>query len=291
MSTRITKPRLHKRFEISEEEFDILLLNSSRILRITNEVDVYYDSNQKLADAGVTLRVRSVDGVELISTVCLKLAKEQNFIEIEYRLHKDNPHEAILVGCPSSLRLYDFPEEIKTRLEELQITSLYQVGSLHCTRRVVYYNQGLSMQLSDMVMENESIVRQVVVEVDSPEKMAEIEDVISFLTPKALLTTETKVQRCMEAKNTTLKRRNDPMTAEDLIKYLQSLDPKTRILVEGYEGGYDDLYINPDIEVTLHTNVYTHEGQHDEYHDWEEIDPEHKPVRVIVLKSNHQTST
>lgn len=40
------------------------------------------------------------------------------------------------------------------------------------------------------------------------------------------------------------------MTAEQLIKELQGLSPDTKIVVEGYEGGYNDISSLKEISIT-----------------------------------------
>jgi hypothetical protein len=56
------------------------------------------------------------------------------------------------------------------------------------------------------------------------------------------------------------------MTVQELIEKLQKLDPMLEVYVEGYEGGYDDLYKIEHIEVCR--DFYTEEwyyGNHEEF--------------------------
>lgn len=57
------------------------------------------------------------------------------------------------------------------------------------------------------------------------------------------------------------------MTIEELIRLLESYSPDMRVVVNGYEEGYDDL--SPEqvnvVKIELDTGTREWEGQHGEY--------------------------
>lgn len=55
------------------------------------------------------------------------------------------------------------------------------------------------------------------------------------------------------------------MTAKQLIKTLQQIDPETRIFVAGYEGGYDDLVTVSEIkDIALDVHAEWYYGDHED---------------------------
>ena len=52
------------------------------------------------------------------------------------------------------------------------------------------------------------------------------------------------------------------MTAQDLIHHLQTLPPHTKILVRGYEDGYNDILKLKEITIKPNPNAYTWDGEY-----------------------------
>ena len=73
------------------------------------------------------------------------------------------------------------------------------------------------------------------------------------------------------------------MTVKELIEYLQTLDPETRVFTRGYEGGLNDVEIR-DIPTDVALNVHTAwwYGEHD-YADVRYNESKYKIVKGIIL--------
>ena len=54
------------------------------------------------------------------------------------------------------------------------------------------------------------------------------------------------------------------MTAKQLIKTLQQIDPETRIFVAGYEGGYNDATISNIQDIALNVHDAWWYGDHED---------------------------
>ncbi len=54
------------------------------------------------------------------------------------------------------------------------------------------------------------------------------------------------------------------MTVKELINKLQSYPTDVRVVVEGYEGGYDDIDITRQISIKLNVNKEWYYGTHEE---------------------------
>ena len=75
------------------------------------------------------------------------------------------------------------------------------------------------------------------------------------------------------------------MTIEDLIFELNKWPTDTRIMIQGYEGGYED--INPTLmyekKVVLNQNDSTYYGPHDSFYEEEEYLDGAEVVEVLVI--------
>ena len=54
------------------------------------------------------------------------------------------------------------------------------------------------------------------------------------------------------------------MTAQELIEKLQTLPPNTKIVVRGYEDGYNDILQLKEVKIKLNPNAYTWYGEYEE---------------------------
>ncbi len=57
------------------------------------------------------------------------------------------------------------------------------------------------------------------------------------------------------------------MTVKELIEKLQELDPETRVMTNGYEGGYCDASVSEVCEIALNVNKAWCYGPHDDPND------------------------
>ncbi len=51
------------------------------------------------------------------------------------------------------------------------------------------------------------------------------------------------------------------MTAQELINHLQTLPPNTKIVVRGYEDGYNDILKLNEVKTKPNPNAYTWDGE------------------------------
>ena len=77
------------------------------------------------------------------------------------------------------------------------------------------------------------------------------------------------------------------MTVKELVELLGKYPDDLRVVVNGYEDGYDDL--SPErisvIETQLDTQIYDWEGQHSDAHSSEkEISDDAKIVEALVFR-------
>ena len=54
------------------------------------------------------------------------------------------------------------------------------------------------------------------------------------------------------------------MTAQELIEKLQTLPPHTKIVVRGYEYGYNDILQLKEVKIKLNPNAYTWDGEYED---------------------------
>jgi len=54
------------------------------------------------------------------------------------------------------------------------------------------------------------------------------------------------------------------MTAQELIEKLQTLPPNTKIVVRGYEDGFNDILQLKEVKIKLNPNAYTWDGEYED---------------------------
>jgi hypothetical protein len=62
------------------------------------------------------------------------------------------------------------------------------------------------------------------------------------------------------------------MTAHELIQQLQQLSPEIKIVVRGYEDGYNDILELKPVKIKLNVNEHWYEGAHEKSYEEEGID-------------------
>ncbi len=62
------------------------------------------------------------------------------------------------------------------------------------------------------------------------------------------------------------------MTATELIEELQKLKPQTRIVIRGYESGYNDVLKLLPVKIKLNVNEHWYEGAHDNSTETDAVD-------------------
>ncbi|MBD3750599.1 MAG: hypothetical protein IE931_14015 [Sphingobacteriales bacterium] len=57
------------------------------------------------------------------------------------------------------------------------------------------------------------------------------------------------------------------MTAQQLIQYLKQLSPNTKIVVRGYEDGYNDILKLKEVKIKPNPDAYTWDGEYENSND------------------------
>lgn len=76
------------------------------------------------------------------------------------------------------------------------------------------------------------------------------------------------------------------MTVAELILALQQYDPKLRVIVKGYEGGYDDADYAEQLKIGLDVHTAWYYGKHEDADAWyvkEAKDPEIKIENAVLI--------
>ena len=77
------------------------------------------------------------------------------------------------------------------------------------------------------------------------------------------------------------------MTVKELVEHLGKYPDDLRVVVNGYEDGFDDLSPErmPVIKIQLDTQIHDWEGQHSDFYDSEkEITDDAKIVEALVFR-------
>ena len=62
------------------------------------------------------------------------------------------------------------------------------------------------------------------------------------------------------------------MTAQELIKHLQAMPPQTKIVVRGYEDGYNDILKLKPVKIKPKADAHWYDGEYENSDDADAID-------------------
>ena len=62
------------------------------------------------------------------------------------------------------------------------------------------------------------------------------------------------------------------MTVRELINHLQTLPPDTKVVVRGYEDGYNDILHLKKVSIKPNPNSYTWDGEYEDSSDTDAFD-------------------
>jgi hypothetical protein len=62
------------------------------------------------------------------------------------------------------------------------------------------------------------------------------------------------------------------MTVQELIQQLIALPPDTKLVVRGYEDGYNDILQLKKVSIKQNSNSYTWEGEYEDSNDTDALD-------------------
>ncbi len=62
------------------------------------------------------------------------------------------------------------------------------------------------------------------------------------------------------------------MTAQELIQHLQTLPPETKIVVRGYEDGYNDILQLKAVKIKIKVDAHWYDGEYEQSTDADAID-------------------
>jgi hypothetical protein len=62
------------------------------------------------------------------------------------------------------------------------------------------------------------------------------------------------------------------MTAQELIIHLKTLPPETKVVVRGYEDGYNDILKVRTVKIKPNVNSHWYDGEYDDNEDSDAID-------------------
>lgn len=62
------------------------------------------------------------------------------------------------------------------------------------------------------------------------------------------------------------------MTAQELINHLQNLPPETKVVIRGYEDGYNDILELRSVKIKPNENSHWYDGEYEDSKDDDAID-------------------
>jgi uncharacterized protein YjbK len=190
---------VESKLTISRPDHDQLLKKCHVVKRI-DQLNVYFDEQWTLADAGATCRVRCASDESPTFTLKVPLAWEEDgtrrSIEIEAPVHAACAQFSLFLMALDSEH---FAPEVKGVLRQLNVSTLRRVGRMRNIRQVLRLPSGKTFELDSFSLPDGEHCFEVEVEEENDLKRRAIVSEILKLIPEAHPSQVSKFQRFTEA--------------------------------------------------------------------------------------------
>lgn len=153
---------IETKVELSEKQFR-QVLSASQVVSDAQLVNIYYDSNGKIARMGGSFRIRFRDGKAPQMTLKIPIDHKDgcwSATEVE----EDLPHD---VGEPASLVVnLDVPKPIRPYLQNLDIRRVAKLGKMQTHRTVARLPGGIMAEFDQVTLPNGEMFFEIEIEND-----------------------------------------------------------------------------------------------------------------------------
>ncbi len=190
---------VESKWTISRHGYDRLISLCSLVRRI-DQLNVYFDDEWALADAGATCRVRFASHEP--PTFTLKVPVFWGADGTRRAIEIESPAHAAVMQFSFFLKTFEigqFRPEVKRALRPLNVSTLRRVGRMRNVRQVLILPSGGTFDLDSYTLPGGELGFEVEVEEENDFKRAAIVTEICDLIPGALPSNVSKFQRFTEA--------------------------------------------------------------------------------------------
>lgn len=185
---------VESKFELSEADFRHLL-DSGRLVKRKEQLNVYYDADGKLSEAAVTFRVRFTRGRPPRVTLKIPTSQDRDkrtALEVEADYESRLPLRCFNVQS-------DLPREFSSPLEDLGVLTVRRVGWMRTTRWVVALEDDLQVELDRVALPNGRVFFEAEVEESEDERHSRAIGEIRRRVSQAIPSRSSKFERFASA--------------------------------------------------------------------------------------------
>lgn len=191
---------VESKWSIIKGDFD-RLLSRCVVLRRFDQLNVYFDNDWVLANAGATCRVRFVPQGGVTFTLKIPVLWESDgarrSIEIESPAH--SAFQRGFQVCRTELNFSLLNPELRSALSPLNVSVLRRVGWMRNSRHVIRLPSGWVVELDRFTLPGGEAGFEIEIEEEGLEKRAAILSELRSLVPAAVPSNLSKFQRFSEA--------------------------------------------------------------------------------------------
>lgn len=202
MSSVDSSVEIESKFELTAEEFE-RLRTTGRVMGCDRQLNVYYDLDNKLADAAITLRVRFRRNAPPRLTLKIPMEKDgarRSALEIEAEYGRRLPRRQFVVDS-------ELPGEFAAALGARGIEEVRRLGWMRTTRWLVDLSDGVEVELDRVDLPGGRVFFEVEVEEPEEQEHRKAVDVIRQRAAGAVPSRVSKFERFVAL--------NRPTTAGD----------------------------------------------------------------------------
>lgn len=190
---------VESKWTISQRGYYQLMSWCSHVKSI-DQLNVYFDEQWTLADAGATCRIRCAPHLRPMFTLKLPVSWDKGgtrrSIEIESPVQVAFTNFSLFVLAFNSAHLNS---EVRNALHQLNVSTLRRVGRMRNIRHVLALPSGDHFELDKFTLPGREVVYEVEIEDVDDDRRASIVSAICDLDPSAFPSRLSKFQRFTEA--------------------------------------------------------------------------------------------
>lgn len=192
---------VESKFELDRRGFEALV-SAGEIVRREEQLNVYYDTDWRLAEHSVTLRIRFNDRSAPVLALKLPVSRrglQRTMREIEFVLSRNSAH-GLSSARPISIDIErDLPVQVQRELILLGVRCVQRVGWVRNTRWVLSINDVGAIEIDQLELPDGNVVYEA--EIESPDEVTHrrLANFVCASVPNARPSSESKFQRFRRA--------------------------------------------------------------------------------------------
>lgn len=197
-----TKIETESKFQVDPQGFETVLRHG-RVMKVIEQINVYFDNDWRLAASKSTFRVRVMSGAPPIVTLKLSLKQqghERTAREVESPYHEAFPSRSPLQSLGRSINVsQDLSDAYCRELKCMDLNSLSRVGWMRNRRYVVEFSGVGSLEADCVHLPGGRKFFEIEIEAEEHEQRFQLVSVVRELVPSCIPSQVSKFERFRRA--------------------------------------------------------------------------------------------